>query len=173
MNFPRRTTKKNTRLEQKAGGSDQGAGHDQGQALPRGADAEELESVGTDQRETAAGSRSRSGTPTDERNGAGAGKRTHGAGKDHHGAGRGADRSGEQMRKNLHGVEHHREPIRGTTCTPIRCGRDRGSRIPENWKNAKRQQHRRKTKRVMHETQEKQEIHKIFIIYCQHRTQVI
>lgn len=50
MNFPRRTTKKNTRLEQKAGGSDQGAGHDQGQALPRGADAEELESVGTDQR---------------------------------------------------------------------------------------------------------------------------
>lgn len=62
--------------------------------------------------ETAAGSRSRSETPTDERNGAGAGKRTHGAGKDHHGAGRGADRSGEQMRKNLHGVEHHPEPIR-------------------------------------------------------------
>lgn len=170
MNFPRRTTKKNTRLEQKAGGSDQGAGHDQGQALPRGADAEELESVGTDQRETAAGSRSRSETPTDERNGAWAGKRTHGAGKDHHGAGREARRSDAE------------EPARGraspgtdpgTTCTPIRCGRDRGSRIRENWKNAQRQQHRRKIKRVMHETQEKQEIHKIFIIYCQHRTQVI
>ena len=60
------------------------------------------------------------------------------------GQGEGQTDPGEQMRKNLHGVEHHREPIRGTTCTPIRYGRDRGSRIPENWKNTQRQQHRPK-----------------------------
>lgn len=42
------------------------------------------------------------------------------------------ERHADPKRKNLHGVEHHREPIRGTTCTPIRYGRNRGSRIREN-----------------------------------------
>ena len=97
-------------------------GADQGNhlhRLPRGADAAELESVGTDQRETAAGSQSRSGTPTDERNGAGAGKRTHGAGKDHHGAGREAGRSdteelarGRASPGNDQGNHLHADPMR-------------------------------------------------------------
>lgn len=116
VNFPRRTTKKNTRLEQKAGGSDQGAGHDHGNhlhRLPRGADAAELESVGTDQR----GNGSRIPEPirnahrrTERSRGR---ETTHGAGKDHHGAGREARRSDAE------------EPARGR----VSPGTDQGNHL--------------------------------------------